>query len=73
MSDSEVISKTKTEAFKISDDIIEVRRGFLVEVDSLLSLLVHRHGSYLDKIGELKTAERLYITARAYYQICKGR
>ena len=43
-------------------------RKFFIEVDSLLSLLVHRHGDYLEKIGEKDIAIKLYTQARQYYE-----
>ena len=44
--------------------MIEEIRKTLVECDSLLSLLVHRHGSYMEKIGEIEEATRLYRLCR---------
>lgn len=46
----------------------EKLRKFFIEVDSLLSLLVHRHGNYLEEIGEKELATKLYIEAREYYE-----
>ena len=47
---------------------MEEIRKFFIEVDSLLSLLVHRHGDYLEKIGEKAIAIKLYEQARQYYE-----
>ena len=47
---------------------MEEIRKFFIEVDSLLSLLVHRHGDYLEKIGEKDIAIKLYEQARQYYE-----
>lgn len=47
-------------------DIKKELDDFYVSVDSLLSLLAHRHGKYLDKIGEKDEVIRLYLMARNY-------
>mgnify|MGYP001599073796 CR=1 FL=1 len=47
---------------------IEELRKFFIEVDSLLSLLVHRHGDYLEEIEEKNIATKLYVQARQYYE-----
>lgn len=44
--------------------MIKQLHDVLVDADSLLSLLAHRHGSYLDKIGELEEAKRIYNKCR---------
>lgn len=46
----------------------EELRKFFIETDSLLSLLVNRHGNYLEEIGEKEIATKLYEQARQYYQ-----
>jgi hypothetical protein len=43
-------------------------RDFFIRVDSLLSCLVHRHGKYLEEIGEREEAEKLYLHARKIYE-----
>lgn len=50
----------------------EELRKFFIEVDSLLSLLVHRHGDYLEQIGEKDIAIKLYRQARQYYEKKEG-
>ena len=44
--------------------MIKQLHDVLVDADSLLSLLVHRHGSYMEKIGELEEAKRIYSKCR---------
>lgn len=44
----------------------EELHSFYIRVDSLLSLLVHRHGKYLDNIKEKDEATELYLMARTY-------
>lgn len=46
----------------------EELRKFFIEVDSLLSLLVHRHANYLEEIKEKDIAIKLYTQARRYYE-----
>ncbi len=41
-------------------------RSVLVRVDSLLSLLVHRHGSFMEEIGERDEAANLYEQCRYF-------
>jgi hypothetical protein len=43
-----------------------VSREFLREVDGLLSILVYRHGGYIERIGELDTAKRLIREALTF-------
>jgi hypothetical protein len=50
-------------------DLLTEFRSFLVDIDSLLSLLVHRHGGFMDKIDERKTAIRIYNRARTLYDV----
>jgi hypothetical protein len=48
-----------------------VPRRFLVEVDSLLSLLVHRGGALKDHDGLTDEAARLYAEARSIYDAAR--
>ena len=44
----------------------EELRKTLVAVDSLLSLLVHRHGKFMEEIGEREEATKLYEQCRYF-------
>jgi hypothetical protein len=46
--------------------MIKVDNKYMHRVDSLLSCLKHRHGSTMDKIGELQEIEYLASIARDY-------
>ena len=50
------------------EEMVEVPCRLLVELDSLLSCLVHRYGSYLEKAKEYDSARRLAKEVRASYE-----
>lgn len=45
---------------------ILVDRNFVVAVDSLLSCLMYRHGSYIERVGEMEEVKYLANKARDY-------
>ena len=47
-----------------------VLREFFSQVDSLLSCLVHSHGTFMESINEKEEAKRLYFMARDFHTAC---
>ena len=45
-------------------ELLEEIRKTLVNADSLLSLLVHRHGTVMEQIGEREEAKKIYEKCR---------
>ena len=46
-------------------------KEFFSDVDSLLSCLVHRHGSLMESINEKEEAKRLYFMSRDFHAACE--
>ncbi len=52
---------------------VMIDSDWLIAVDSLLSCLKHRHGSTMERIGELEEVTKLGDKAREYYNDFKSR